>query len=107
MSYKRIHTYVNEVPHSSSAHRPVNKEFGILVPVIKTFVSNVNLSRIRPRRAGVIIYTVSNGRLYFAMGLDSNTHDLTDFGGTVEYETDENAVKGALREFSEETLGIF
>ena len=76
-------------------------------PVIKTTVQNLNLDCVKPQRAGVIIYTVVNGSTYFGFGLDSKTHDLTDFGGGVIYKVDGNAIIGALREFEEETLGIF
>ena len=76
-------------------------------PVIKTLVQNLNLECVKPQRAGVIIYTVVNGAIFFGLGLDSSTHDLTDFGGGVMYKTDKNAVRGALREFEEETLQIF
>jgi hypothetical protein len=41
------------------------------------------------------------------MGVDSQSHDLTDFGGGVSYGKDGDAVTGALREFREETLAIF
>lgn len=75
--------------------------------VIKTTVKNLNLEHVRPQRAGVIMYTVINGLVEFGMGLDSESHDLTDFGGSIRYKYDRNVVIGALREFEEETLGIF
>ena len=76
-------------------------------PVIKTTVQNVDLECVKPQRAGVIIYTVVGESTYFGLGLDSGTHDLTDFGGGVTYKTDQNAICGAIREFEEETLSIF
>lgn len=75
--------------------------------VIKALVQNLNLDFVKPQRAGVIMYTVVNGATYFGLGLDSRTHDLTDFGGGVVYKHDSNCIKGALREFNEETLSIF
>jgi len=75
--------------------------------VIKAIVKNLNLEFVKPQRAGVIMYTVINGCIYFGLGLDSRTHDLTDFGGGVVYKYDSNCIKGALREFNEETLSIF
>lgn len=75
--------------------------------VIKTTVQQLNLECVKPQRAGVIIYTVVNGSIYFGLGLDSRTHDLTDFGGGVVYKIDKHAINGALREFEEETLSIF
>ena len=75
--------------------------------IVKTFVSTLDLTQIKPQRAGVIIYTIHNNNIYFGLGLDSKSHDLTDFGGGVSYKKDCNAVRGALREFKEETLSIF
>jgi hypothetical protein len=77
------------------------------LPVVKTTVQNLNLECVRPQRAGIVIYTVHNGAVYFGFGLDAKTHDLTDFGGGIIYKHDLNVVRGALREFEEETLQIF
>lgn len=76
-------------------------------PVTKTYVKNLDLTAVRPQRGGVIIYTVKDDAVYIGLGLDSNSHDLTDFGGGMIYKTDNDVVHGALREFHEETLGIF
>jgi hypothetical protein len=70
-------------------------------------VRDILNTNVRPQRAGVILYTVLDGIVYFGLGLDSKTHDITDFGGTVQYRADGNAINGALREFQEETLEIF
>lgn len=75
--------------------------------VIKTIVKDLDMKYVKPQRAGVIIYTVYEGTTYFCLGLDSNTHELTDFGGSVKYKIDGTPVVGALREFEEETLSIF
>lgn len=75
--------------------------------VVKTTINNLDLEKVRPQRAGIIIYTMVQGRVYFGFGLDTKTHDLTDFGGHVIYGKDINVVDGAIREFEEETLGIF
>lgn len=75
--------------------------------VVKTFVGQVDTNVVCPSRAGIIIYTICHGQMYFGVGLDAQTHDLTDFGGRVEYKTDGNAIRGAIREFEEETLHIF
>lgn len=74
--------------------------------VIKTLVRDLNLNYVKPKRAGVIVYTHHKGTTYFCLGLDSKTHDLTDFGGSVMLKH-ETAVEGALREFDEETLSVF
>ena len=81
--------------------------FNKISPVIKTKVKNINLECVRPQRAGVIIITDSINGINFGMGIDSKTHDLTDFGGGISYKKDINVIAGALREFNEETLGIF
>ena len=57
-------------------------------------------------RAGVILYTVENGQIYYGLGLDSEYLELTDFAGSVSRK-DRDAVEAALREFREETLDIF
>lgn len=75
--------------------------------VIKTLVKNLNLDYVKPQRAGIILYTTVNDAVYFGFGLDSRTHDLTDFAGGVVYKTDGDCINGALREFDEETLSIF
>lgn len=74
--------------------------------VHKGLVSQIHERTKAPHRAGVIMYTVHNGCTYFCVGLDAQTHDLSDLAGSVrrKYET---GVGGALREFEEESLGIF
>jgi len=94
--------YHNRGTASSSGTRSQTK-----ISIIKTIVHNLNLEYVTPQRAGIIIYTVVNGAIYFGLGLDAKTHDLTDFGGGVSYKTDLNVIRGAIREFEEETLEIF
>lgn len=76
-------------------------------PIIKTIVQNLDLECVKPQRAGIILYTVVDGATYIGLGLDSRTHDLTDFAGHIEYGKDANCIDGSLREFHEETLSIF
>jgi hypothetical protein len=57
------------------------------------------------KRAGVIPYTIINGDLWFLMGVDAKTKDLSDFGGG--RENRESIIDCAYREFIEETCGIF
>ena len=61
----------------------------------------------RPNRGGIIPYIICNGVLYFGLAVDTKTHDLTDAGGAIDYSVDKTAVRGCIREFSEETLNIF
>lgn len=58
----------------------------------------------RSERAGVILLTTFNSRTNFCLGIYKN-NELTDFGGTVF--PWEDSISAALREFHEETLGIF
>lgn len=97
----------------SSIHEDGTRSFpetGIIktrLPVIKTNVGKLNIEYVKPARAGVILYTVVEGTTLFGLGLDSKTHDLTDFAGRVIYKYDGNVINGAMREFHEETLDIF
>jgi hypothetical protein len=77
--------------------------------VYKKKVKDINLTEVRPQRAGVILYTKLNNVIYFGMGIDYQSGEYTDFGGGISYKegADENVIVGALREFAEETLGIF
>lgn len=56
-------------------------------------------------RAGVIPYTVHNDRLYFLFGRDYKTGEICDFGGG--RKKNETSKDTAIREFKEETNGIF
>lgn len=76
-------------------------------PVTCTQAGKLDLQLIRPQRAGIILYTVRNKVLYFGLGVDARTSDLTDFAGRVNYNLDTDAMQGAIREFNEETLDIF
>lgn len=57
-------------------------------------------------RAGCVPYFVQNKKLYFVLGKDKSSGDYTDFGGGVK-NSDENVIRAALREMTEETLGVF
>lgn len=56
-------------------------------------------------RAGVIPYTIKDNRLYFLLGIDRRTRELTDFGGGAKL--DESMSEAALRELHEESCEIF
>lgn len=61
----------------------------------------------RPLRAGIIPYYISRrGNLFFGLGVDRKSNDLTDFGGVVMSKKGENAIEAAIREFKEETIGV-
>jgi hypothetical protein len=82
--------------------RPPRKFLPIDVEICT--VSEYMASGRSAERAGVILLTTHKGRTNFCLGVHK-TNNLTDFGGTV-YEG-ENSIVAALREFHEETLGIF
>jgi hypothetical protein len=73
----------------------------------KKKVKEIDLSIVRPQRAGIILYTKQNDVFYFGLGVDTLTQEYTDFGGGISYKTDKDVVAGALREFHEETLKMF
>lgn len=72
------------------------------------YVKNIKKANIKPSRSGVIVYTMYKHKMYFGLGVDNNTGDLTDFAGGVAYKKrNENCITGGLREHKEESLGIF
>ena len=56
-------------------------------------------------RAGAIIYTQEGDQTYFCLGVDTQSGNITDFGGGVK--KGETIIEGGLRELHEESLGIF
>lgn len=56
-------------------------------------------------RAGVIPYTIKDNQVYFLLGIDRRTRELTDFGGGVK--SDETILEAAQRELGEETCKLF
>lgn len=93
-------------------HINIIEDKGILRPNIHT--SDINKHKvisnddIRPNsitRAGIILYNYNKyGDLYFYMGIDTKSKDYTDFGGGIK--KNETILKGAIREYNEETLNI-
>ncbi len=63
------------------------------------------LTQIVKSRAGVIPYMSVNGKLYFLLARHKETQELGDFGGGCK--KTENALESAIREFREESNGIF
>lgn len=64
------------------------------------------ISDFNPRRVGIIPYTIRRGGPFFCLGRDRRYQSLTDFGGGLK-KSDITPINGALREFDEETLGVF
>lgn len=77
----------------------------------ETFLTRVRKlpSSYHPSRGGAIpLILHSDGRILFGLGVDSTYNQLTDFSGGISYHRkEEDFIEGSLREFHEETLGIF
>lgn len=71
-------------------------------------VDQVDWSIETQKRSGVILATIhpQNGQFLYGMAIDRNHNEYTDFGGGREPK-DGNPLNCGLREFREETLGIF
>lgn len=65
---------------------------------------NVDFSKIHPHRSGIIPYVKVDGKVFFLLGVDTKTKELSDFGGGVK--ANENALSGGLRECLEELRWI-
>ena len=65
----------------------------------------LHLATLKTNRAGLIPYTIENGSIYFLLTRDKVSRELGDFGGGVR--KTEVALTAALREFYEESHGIF
>ena len=70
------------------------------------YVKDMNMKKQKQRRSGIIIYSVIDNKIIYGMGTDTNTGEITDFGGGVESD-DKNVICAGLREFTEETLLSF
>ena len=70
-----------------------------------TPASKLSVVEDKPYRCGVIIYVQQNGETYFCLGIDTQSKNLTDFGGGVKKE--ETFLEGGLRELDEESQGVF
>lgn len=59
------------------------------------------------RRSGIIPFSCepNTNEKWFCLAMDSKTKELGDFGGGVRQK--ETSIRGAIREFNEESLGVF
>lgn len=75
---------------------------------IANFSEVTSSSNYKPRRAGIIPYFYDNKEFqyYFVIGRDTNSGELTDFGGGVK-KSQELYTNTACREFVEESKGCF
>ena len=73
---------------------------------VKTSTTHeMNIVKETAIRSGAIIYTKMNNQTYFCLGIDTESENLTDFGGGVK--KGETVVEGGLRELEEESQGVF
>lgn len=70
-----------------------------------TLTFGMKLAHVRTDRAAVIPYVIKDGKIYFLLAIDAGSGDFTDFGGGVKQY--EQSLGAALREFKEETGGVF
>ena len=81
-------------------HRGLKRQIQANVQYVK------DLPKIHPSRVGIIPYVIRDDIRFFALGIDTNYQEATDFGGKTG-RFDQGPLQGALREFREETLGVF
>ena len=72
-----------------------------------SYLKNLDIAKCTQTRAGIIVYTIINNDLFFIVGIDTDSNDITDFGGGVNIKKGETVIKGGLRELMEESLGVF
>jgi len=70
-------------------------------------VKNIMFEELQIKRAGIIPFTLIDGQPLFYMGIDTVCGELTDFGGSLWKEIKETPLACAIREFDEESLGVF
>ena len=70
-----------------------------------SLTQDMNIIKDNHVRSGAIIYTRYNGTTYFCLGVDTDSGNLTDFGGGVK--KGETIIEGGLRELEEESQGVF
>ncbi len=67
-------------------------------------IKDFNINKRNIKRAGIIVYTTIESKIYFMLGIDEFSGDLTDFGGGIQ-SRDKGPINCALREYEEETIG--
>ncbi|SHO33117.1 Hypothetical protein BQ3484_49 [Cedratvirus A11] len=122
LGYSRIYSDKRHSREKSKNSRKFYQDTGLCqgqsppTPPVVAKVSDVDWNTVKPLRAGVIVYTLytpcsleknPKNKLLFCMGVDRKTSEITDFGGGVSYKKDKTTAAGALREFTEESLGVF
>lgn len=95
--YKRITRRIDSMKIRRNQKRDIDVNI--------SFTRELNITRDGPIRSGAIIYTRDGNNTYFCLGIDTQSGNLTDFGGGVK--KGETIVEGGLRELEEESQGIF
>jgi hypothetical protein len=62
-----------------------------------------NVKYMPQKRAGVIMYSIEEDKIYFGFGVDARFNELTDFGGHYSPDEDHNIFHTTCREYNEET----
>lgn len=70
------------------------------------YIKNIDWSRQRQRRSGVVVYTTYADSILLLMGVDTESGDVTDFGGGVKIKHGEGPLDAAVRELKEESYGV-
>ena len=99
---------INQYNKTSSSHEDQMKlsNFKIIKEqtVLIDYIQDITIQS--QHRSGVIVYRRLNDEYIFGLGIDTQSGDITDFGGGVQHQDNLPIVVG-LREFTEETLGVF
>jgi hypothetical protein len=72
---------------------------------MKCKVSDLNIYKKSLKRAGIVLFAKYKKSIWFGMGIDRMSGDISDFGGH-RMKKDSDILETAIREFEEETLGV-
>lgn len=70
------------------------------------YIKNIDWSQQHQRRSGAVVYTTYADRILLLMGVDTDSGDVTDFGGGVKIKHGEGPLDAAVRELKEESYGV-
>ncbi len=69
-------------------------------------VQNLKVAEVKSWRVGVTPFIVVGGQAYFAYAIDRTYKQICNFAGGLK-DTDADVIAGSLREFAEESQGVF
>lgn len=105
---KSRHNYVHDDDSSSDSDGCSKKTPFSSNTINIQIINEIDWNVVKPIRAGIIVYNRDTyGNVRLCMGVDANYGEITDFGGGISYRRDKTTLLGALREFMEESHGIF